>query len=85
MAGNHSRLKRPERIPLADGEEAVRNDIIAQEQGTSERTMNRQDRDGAPYLYFGNVKYRPINEYRAFLAARIQRKNQTKHRRRARS
>jgi len=81
--GRLNRSKRPERILLADGEEAVRNDLVAKEQGTSERTVNRDDAKGAPYLYFGGVKYRPIKEYRAFLAGRIQRRGQAPQRRRA--
>jgi hypothetical protein len=80
--GRPKRSERPERIPLADGEEAVRNDVLANEQGTSERTVNRDDSKGAPYLYFGGVKYRPIKEYRAFLAGRIQRRGQAPQRRR---
>jgi hypothetical protein len=80
--GRTKRSERAERIPLADGEEAVRNDLIAKEQRTSERTVNRGDAEGAPYLYFGGVKYRPIKEYRAFLAGRIQRRNQPPQRRR---
>ncbi len=35
------RDQRPERIDLGDGEEAVRNDLIAKEQGATERTINR--------------------------------------------
>jgi hypothetical protein len=81
--GRPNRSERPERIPLADGEEAVRNDLVAKEHGTSERTVNRDDAKGAPYLYFGGVKYRPIKEYRAFLAGRIQRRGQAPQRRRA--
>ena len=80
--GRPNRSERPERIPLADGEEAVRNDLVAKEQGTSERTVNRDDAKGAPYLYFGGVKYRPIKEYRAFLVGRIQRRGQAPQRRR---
>jgi hypothetical protein len=81
--GRPNRSERPERIPLADGEEAVRNDLVAKEQGTSVRTVNRDDAKGAPYLYFGGVKYRPINAYRQFLAGRIQRRGQVPQRRRS--
>jgi hypothetical protein len=75
------RAQRPERIDLGD-DEAVRNDLIAEEEGTSERTVNRADKHGAPFLYIGGVKYRPYKAYKKFLAGRIQRKNQTKSRRR---
>jgi hypothetical protein len=54
----------------------VRNDLIAKQQGTSERTVNRGDADGAPYIYIGAVKYRPEKGYQGFLASRIQRRNQ---------
>lgn len=77
------RSKRPERIDLGD-DEAVRNDILAKEEGTSERTLNRGDKDGAPYLFIGGVKYRPYREYKQYLASRIQRKNRTPARRRVR-
>jgi hypothetical protein len=79
--GRRKRSEHPERIPLADGEEAWRNDLVAKEDGTSERTVNRADAAGAPYLYFANIKYRPINEYRAFKSSRIQRRNQAPQRR----
>jgi len=64
------RESRPERISLGD-EELVRNDIIAKDHGTSERTVNRGDAKGAPYTYIGNVKYRPLKAYRQFLASGI--------------
>jgi hypothetical protein len=73
--GRRKRSEHPERIPLADGEEAWRNDLVAKEDGTSERDLNRRDAEGAPYLYFANIKYRPINEYRDFKSSRIQRRN----------
>jgi hypothetical protein len=80
--GRHPRSSRPERINL-DGDEAVRNDLIAKEQGTSERTVNRGDADGAPFIYFGGVKYKPLKAYREYLSARIQRRNQPPRRQRA--
>ena len=52
------REARPERISLGD-QDAVRNDIVAKEEGSSERTLNRKDKDGAPFMYFGGCKYRP--------------------------
>jgi hypothetical protein len=58
----------------------VRNDLIAKRLGTCERTINRQDAEGAPYLMIGNVKYRPRKAYDAFFAARLQRKNQRRGR-----
>jgi hypothetical protein len=76
------RDRRPERINIGD-DEFVRNDIIANEQGVSERTLNRDDRNGAPFALVGGVKYRPIRRYREYLAKRIQVKNQPPRRRRA--
>lgn len=78
--GRRRRAKRPERIDLGGGEEAVRNDLVAAANGTSERTLNRADKDGAPYLFVGGVKYRPINEYKKFLASRVQRMNPPRRR-----
>ena len=71
---------RPERIDIGD-DHLVRNDLIAKEQGTSERTINRSDAYGAPFTYVGGVKYRPIGAYRQFLASRIQRRGQPRQRR----
>ena len=65
-----SRSARPERIDIGD-DELVRNDLIAQMEGTSERTVNRGDARGAPFALVGNVKYRPIKRYWAWRAAGI--------------
>jgi hypothetical protein len=67
----HSRTLRPERIEI-DDDVAVRNDIVAKEQGASERAINRDDARGAPFMYFAGVKYRPIRKYREFLAGEVQ-------------
>jgi hypothetical protein len=81
--GRRTRSSRPERIDIGS-DELVRNDLIPQELGlgTSERTVNRGDKDGAPYTYIGGVKYRPINAYRQFLASCVERRNQAPRRRR---
>ena len=76
-----TRAARPERIDIGD-DELVRNDIVAKLQGTCERTINRSDARGAPFIYVGGVKYRPIALYRQFLASRIVRKGQPRQRRR---
>jgi hypothetical protein len=65
------REAKPERLRIGD-ETFVRNDIKAREQGVCERTLNRLDCDGAPYLFVGAVKYRPETRYDAFLLGRIQ-------------
>ena len=75
------RQSKPERIHLND-DELVRQDLIAVETGLSERSINRGDKDGAPFTYVGNVKYRPDKAYKQFLASRIQTKNQSPVRRR---
>ena len=69
------RSARPERIDLGD-DVAVRNDLIAKEEGRSERALNGEDAHGAPFLYISKVKYRPIAKYRAYLAGKIQVRNQ---------
>ena len=65
------RSTRPERMVIG-GVEMVRNDVVAREQGgVAERTINRGDKDGAPYIYIGGVKYRPIEQYHQFLLGQI--------------
>ena len=59
VAKDRGRLARPDRINIGE-DELMRNDLIAKEQGTSERTVNRGDAHGAPFTYVGGSKYRPI-------------------------
>jgi hypothetical protein len=66
-----SRQLHPERIVIG-GETFVRNDIQAKELGISERSVNRDDRLGAPWIFIGGVKYRPEKRYAAFIMSRIQ-------------
>ena len=61
----------PERITVG-GETFIRNDILAREQGESERSLNRGDARGAPYRFFGRVKYRPQRLHAEFVMATIQ-------------
>jgi hypothetical protein len=75
------REARPERIDIGD-DLLVRNDIIAKEQGVSERTINRGDANGAPYTYSGGVKYRPLQQYRQYLTKQIVVRGQPPARRR---
>jgi len=79
--GTRPRVDRPERIPFADGDVLVRNDIIAAEYGSSERGINRGDARGAPFIYIAGVKYRPLNAYREFLAGKVIRRGQAPKRR----
>jgi hypothetical protein len=74
----------PERITIGD-EVFVRNDVRAKECAMSERSLNRGDREGAPYRFFGGVKYRPEKRHNAFLLETIQvHKPQPSRRRKAR-
>jgi hypothetical protein len=61
----------PERI-MVGGEVFIRNDIQAKQLGTSERSVNRGDQHGAPYRFFGGVKYRPEKLYAEFIINSIQ-------------
>ena len=61
----------PERITIG-GEVFVRNDILAREQGESERSLNRGDARGAPYRFFGGIKYRPLRLHAEFIMRTIQ-------------
>ena len=70
----------PERISIAD-EIFVRNDIQAKELGISERSVNRDDRRGAPFVFIGGVKYRPAKRYAAFIMGRIQVRQPPPHKR----
>jgi hypothetical protein len=71
----------PERITVG-GEVFIRNDILAREQGESERSLNRGDKDGAPYRFFGGVKYRPQRLHAKFIMKTIQvRKSQSRNKR----
>jgi hypothetical protein len=69
------RKARPERITIG-GVEFVRNDVLAREQGTTERTINRADARAAPYTYIGGCKYRPREQYHEFLLTQIKVRNQ---------
>jgi len=76
------RNNRPERIDIGD-DVLVRNDLIAHEEGTTERTVNRGDAHGAPFTYVGGVKYRPLRRYQAWRVSRIQQRNPARGPRRA--
>jgi hypothetical protein len=75
------RTERPERLTIG-GVEMVRNDVVAREEGACERTINRLDRLGAPYLMIAGVKYRPIERYHEFLLGQIKVRNQSQKKRR---
>jgi hypothetical protein len=56
----------PERI-VVGGKTLERNDVVAQRYGESERSVNRRDLKGAPYIRIGNIKYRPQPDYDDFV------------------
>jgi len=72
----------PERITVG-GEVFIRNDILAREQGESERSLNRGDKDGAPYRFFGGVKYRPQRLHAEFIMKTIQVRKPQSHNKRS--
>jgi hypothetical protein len=63
----------PERI-VVGGRTLERNDVTAKRYGESERSTNRRDRQGAPYIFISNIKYRPQPDYDEFVLARIVRR-----------
>jgi hypothetical protein len=65
------RRAHPERITIG-GETFARNDIRAKELCMSERSLNRGDAQGAPYVFLGGIKYRPVERHDAFILASIQ-------------
>jgi hypothetical protein len=73
----------PARITVG-GEVFIRNDIQAKELGVSERSVNRGDRLGAPYLFIGGIKYRPEGSYAAFILSTVQVRKQPSPKRRKR-
>ena len=75
----------PERVVIGD-ETFIRNDLLAQELGVSERSLNRGDRAGAPFIFIGGIKYRPKTRYANFILNGIQEhKPQAPKRRRRRT
>ena len=68
--GQIPRSERPERIVIG-GEEMVRNDVKAAEHGESEKTIDRRDKDGAPFIMIAGCKYRPDKRYDAFRLSQI--------------
>ena len=80
------RETKPE-IIVVDGMTYERNDVTPKKYGESERSANRRDNEGAPYIFFGNVKYRPEPNYDDYIRRRIQQHtpaSSTAKRRRAR-
>jgi hypothetical protein len=77
------RRAHPKRITIAN-EVLERNDIRAKNLCMSERSLNRGDARGAPFVFLGGIKYRPIERHDQFILASIQqRKPERPKRRRA--
>ena len=74
----------PERITVGN---AIyeRNDIAAARFGETERTFNKRDRNGAPFAYFGGVKYRPLPDFDEHILSNIRRQRPQQPQRRRRS
>jgi hypothetical protein len=75
------RAARPERLTIG-GKTFERNDVCAKRFGSSERGINRGDRKGAPFIYINGVKYRPVEDYDAYVLTSIRRWQPPKRRRR---
>ena len=75
------REMKPARIVIG-GKAYLRNDVQAEAAGESVKTQDKRDALGAPYCFFGGVKYRPEKEYGEFIAAQIRTKNQPPQRQR---
>jgi hypothetical protein len=71
----------PEHITIG-GETFERNDIRARRLGMSERSVNRGDARGAPYVFLGGVKYRPVERHDQFILSGIQQRKPERPRRR---
>ena len=76
----------PERITVGSTT-FERNDITAARLGETVRTMNKRDRNGAPFQYFGGIKYRPLPDYDEHILSGIRRHQpeQPQHHRRSRA
>lgn len=78
--GTRKREERPERIDVKD-DVLIRNDIMADQKGGSERALNRLDALGAPFVHVFGCKYRPLRGFEEFLASQIQRRGRQPKRR----
>src|SRR5262249_48510663 len=75
----------PECIVVGD-EKFLRDDKMAEKHGVSKRTQQRGDARGAPYRFFGGVKYRPERLYADFIMCTVEmRKPQSQRKARKRT
>jgi hypothetical protein len=77
-----SKRDRPRRIEIANDVLIIDEDFCAEVlAGATRRTGSRLEAEGLPYTFIAGRKYRPLRESQAWLAARIQRRNQPKPKR----
>jgi hypothetical protein len=63
-------------IPLPNGDELIPDAEFLKEAGdVTPRTGNNWDKQGCPFIYIKNIKYRPRREGFEWLASRIKRRN----------
>jgi hypothetical protein len=75
------RRAHPETISIG-GETFERNDVRAKKLHMSERSLNRGDAQGAPYIMLGGIKYRPVGRHDAFILSTIQQRRPEQPKRR---
>jgi hypothetical protein len=84
MSTRTSIKDRPRRIEIPGDVLVIAEDFDAEVlAGACRRTGKRYEADGLPYAMVAGCKYRPLNAGRAWIAARITRKNTPQKRRRA--
>jgi hypothetical protein len=67
---------RPMHISLPNGDKLVPDkEFLEAAGGVTQRTGSTWDKEGCPYTYIKNIKYRPWNEGFAWIASRIKRRN----------
>jgi hypothetical protein len=71
VANHTTRAERPEYLEIG-GKKFERNDLTAARTSENEKTVNRRDKQGAPFLMIAGCKYRPVEAYDAFLLSQIQ-------------
>jgi hypothetical protein len=79
MSDQHPAL--PRRIEIPGDTLILDQEWCDQLGGVTRRTSQRLDKYGCPHIYIGGHKYRPLRECQAWLAGRIQRRNQKSPRR----
>jgi len=64
------------RIELPDGDVLIPDSDFRKRAGdVSDRTGRNWDQQGCPFIFIGNLKYRPLKAGLSWLASRIKRRN----------